>query len=130
MNSNSHRILVVDDEPSIRTLLVKLFANAGYTAEAAASAEEALHVQQSRPADVLFLDLNLPGTNGLELCREVRKHWPWSIPIAITGFASLYELVACREAGFEDYFVKPFVFEELWAAAAHGFAKVDRWKQR
>ena len=81
------------------------------------------------PAAVLFLDLNLPAMNGIELCREVHKDWPWIIAIAVTGYASLFELVNCREAGFEDYFIKPVEMKELLAAAEHAFKKLERWKQ-
>jgi DNA-binding response OmpR family regulator len=72
----------------------------------------------------------LPGMNGLELCREVRRQWPWAICIAVTGYASLFELVDCREAGFEDYFVKPVVLQELLEAAELACKKVERWKRR
>ncbi len=127
---NSQSILIVDDEMQIRVLFCKAFRAAGYTVHGASSAEEALRVQEVSPAEVLFLDLNLPGMNGLDLCREIRKHWPWSIAIAVTGYASLFELLDCREAGFEDYFIKPVGLEELLAVAKNSFAKIQRWKLR
>ena len=97
-------ILVVDDEPCIRLAFAKMFTTARYEVQTAESAEQALQIMVTTPAAVLFLDLNLPAMNGLDLCREVRKGWPWSIAIAVTGYASLFELVECREAGFEDYY--------------------------
>jgi CheY-like chemotaxis protein len=123
-------VLIVDDEPCIRQVFVNMFNRGGYETQTAESAEHALQVMQKTPAPVLFLDLNLPGMNGLELCREVRKGWPWSIVIAVTGYASLFELVACREAGFEDYFIKPVKSKDLLAAAEQAFKKLERWKQR
>lgn len=126
----NNKILVVDDEPTIRYGFSNIFTRAGCEVQTAGSAEEALTIMTRAPADVLFLDLNLPGMNGIELCREVRKHWPWSIPIAVTGYASLFELVDCREAGFEDYFIKPVDAKVLVEAARHAMAKIERWKQR
>ncbi len=127
---NKQQILVVDDAKSIRSQFAKAFAGAGYEVQTAESAEEALKIMRETPATVLFLDLNLPAMNGVELCREIRKGWPWTIAIAVTGYASLFELLDCREAGFEDYFIKPVALEELLKAAAHAFEKIERWKKR
>jgi CheY-like chemotaxis protein len=124
------RILVVDDEPSIRNTFATALRRSQYTVETAGSAEEALLVMERAPAEVLFLDLNLPGMNGLELCRQVRQNWPWSIAMAVTGYVSLFELVDCREAGFEDYFVKPVPLSDLLEAAEQAFKKIQRWKTR
>jgi CheY-like chemotaxis protein len=123
-------ILVVDDEPCIRLAYSKVFANAGYTVRAAESAEQALEIMRATPAEVLFLDLNLPAMNGVDLCRIVHKEWPWSVNIAVTGYASVFELVSCREAGFEDYYTKPVGSKELLAAAQESFNKLERWKRR
>jgi DNA-binding response OmpR family regulator len=123
-------VLVVDDEERICSQFAEAFAVAGYEVQTAGRAEEALAVMRKAPAEVLFLDLNLPGMNGLELCREIRHAWPWTIVIAVTGYASLFELVDCREAGFEDYFIKPVSLEDLLAAAAQAFKKIERWKER
>lgn len=127
---NSKIILLVDDDPIIRLAYSKLLAAAGYEAKTAESAERALEIMRANPAPVLFLDLNLPAMSGVELCRVVRKEWPWSIPIAITGFTSLFELVACREAGFEDYYTKPVDTKELLTAAKAAYDKLERWKER
>jgi DNA-binding response OmpR family regulator len=123
-------ILIVDDEPCIRLAYKKVFTNAGYAAQAAESAEQALEIMRATPAEVLFLDLNLPAMNGVDLCRIVHKEWPWSVTIAVTGYASVFELVNCREAGFEDYYTKPVGSKELLAAAQEAFNKLERWKRR
>ena len=124
------RILVVDDEEQILELYSDFFTHAGYSVLTAGSAEEALAVMQKSPTMVMFLDLNLPGMNGVELCREIRKRWPMAIPHAVTGFASLFELTDCRDAGFEDYFTKPASLKELAGAAETAFKKLERWKKR
>jgi CheY-like chemotaxis protein len=122
------RILVVDDEPMIRQVYKKAFTAVGYVVKAVESAEIALDTMKENPYWVLFLDLNLPGMNGVDLCRQVRKNWPMAIPYAVTGYASLFELTDCRDAGFEDYFTKPADLEALLNAADQAFQKLDRWK--
>ena len=123
-------ILVVDDELAILTALEKVFSRAGYRAYLAETAEEALGILEKENINVMFLDLNLPGMNGVELCRKIRKDRPIAVIHAITGYASLFELTDCREAGFDDYFTKPANMEMLLTAAQNAFEKVDRWKKR
>jgi len=124
------RILVVDDEKQIRELYSEAFARAGYEVATAESGEEALEVFNKQPFWVLFLDLNLPGMNGIDLCRTIRKQYPMAISYAVTGYASLFELSDCRDAGFEDYFTKPVGLSDLLEAAEHAFNKLSRWKKR
>jgi CheY-like chemotaxis protein len=124
------RILVVDDEKQIRDLFEKAFSRAGYTVQTVESAEEALEIMKQTPFSVLFLDLNLPGMDGIELCQQISKNWPMAILHAVTGYASLFEIHDCREAGFEDYFTKPVNLSDLLAAAEHAFKKLERWKER
>jgi len=79
---------------------------------------------------VMFLDLNMPGMNGVELCRKIRHDFPMAIIHAMTGYSSLFELANCREAGFDDYFTKPVQLEQLIEAAEHAFRKLERWKKK
>lgn len=124
------RILVVDDEKQIRKMYSQAFTRAGYEVTTAESAEDALEIFKKEQFWVLFLDLNLPGMNGVDLCREIRKQYPMSIAYAVTGYASLFELSDCRDAGFEDYFTKPANLSDLLEAAEHAFKKLARWKKR
>lgn len=126
----NNQILVVDDEPDIRQVFKEAFERAGYQVVTAQSAEDALELIKETPFFVLFLDLNLPEMNGLELCRKIRKDWPMAIAYAVTGYSSLFELHDCREAGFEDYFLKPVNLSELISAADHAFKKIERWVRR
>ena len=123
------KILVVDDEQMIRDVFAEAFGRAGYAVQTAESAEEALEIMRKTPCWVLFLDLNLPGMNGVELCRQIRKDWAMAIPYAVTGYASLFEIHDCCEAGFEDYFTKPVDLSVLLEAADHAFKKLERWRK-
>ena len=111
-------------------MLEQAFSKAGYTVRLAESAEETLDILKDEKIQVMFLDLKLPGMNGLKLCRKIRKEFPIAIIHAITGYASLFELADCREAGFDDYFIKPVELEVLFKAAQDAFEKIDRWKKR
>jgi DNA-binding response OmpR family regulator len=124
------KILVVDDEQTICLQFSKALTGAGYAVRTADSAEAALKLMTATPADLLYLDLNLPGMNGMELGRQIRKHWPWAITIAVTGYASVFQLVDCREAGFDDYFIKPLNLDDLLGTADHAFKKIQRWRAR
>lgn len=124
------KILVVDDEELIREMLTKAFTTAGYQVRTAASGEDALAVLRQERYPVLFLDLNLPGMNGLELCRKVKEDNPAAIAYALTGYASLFEVVTCREAGFDDYFTKPAELRALLQATEQAFEKLDRWRKQ
>ena len=124
-----NKILVVDDERSVIKLMENVFRKQGYDTRSAESAEEALEILETEKIHVMFLDLNLPGMNGVELCREIRKQLPMALIYAITGYASLFELSDCREAGFDDYFKKPVEIETLTRTAENAFQKLKRWKE-
>ena len=123
------KILVVDDEQAIINLLTQAFSRAGYIVRSAQSAETALELLQKEEIHVMFFDLNMPGMDGVELCREIKKNIPMSLIYAVTGYASLFELAECREAGFEDYFKKPINLKTLIKTADGAFEKLERWKK-
>jgi CheY-like chemotaxis protein len=123
------KILVVDDEKAILNLLKLVFSKSGYTVLTAEDAEKALEMIENEKVSVMFCDLNMPGMNGIELCKTIKKQSPLSIVYAITGYASIFELAECREVGFEDYFKKPVNIKVLLRAAEEAFEKIKRWKE-
>ncbi|MCK5542320.1 MAG: response regulator [Desulfobacterales bacterium] len=123
------RILVVDDEESIRTLYQSALVTQGYEVSAAESGEKALEILETKLITIMFLDLNLPGMSGIQLCKKIMQKIPTAICIAVTGYASDFELADCKEAGFEDYFKKPMPLKELFNAAKAAFDKIDRWEK-
>lgn len=124
----SHAILVVDDEAPVRRLVARTLTNAGFLVKEAASADETMAALAKEQIPVMFLDLQLPGMNGIELCRRIRNEYPVSAVFALTGFASVFDLVECREAGFDDYFVKPFDAQVIVKAARDAFDRLSRWR--
>jgi len=125
---NTKKILVVDDEVTILEIMTEFFAMKGYMVSTAKTAEEALRILGREAFMVMFLDLKLPDMNGIELCKRIRRDNLIAVIYAITGFASFYNLMDCRAAGFDDFFVKPVDMNRLLKAADDAFEKIDRWK--
>jgi CheY-like chemotaxis protein len=122
-----NKILVVDDEESIRNLFLDAFNKEEYTVVTVENGEDALELLAKENIKVMFLDLNLPGMNGNELCKKVRQFHPLAIIHAITGYNSLFELVDCRRSGFDDYFTKPLDLPQVYRATKEAFNKLERW---
>jgi len=120
----------VDDELPVRELFKDFFSASGYQVLTAEGAENAFEFLRDEEIDVIFLDLRLFGTNGLELGRQIRREKPLCILFAITGWAGLFEVEECREAGFDDFFIKPVQFEMLSKAVEDAFDRLERWRKR
>ena len=121
------KILIVDDDTQILGMLEKAFSGKGYSVVTASSGEEAKKIFEKEKPRVAFLDLNMPGMNGIELCRWIKSEQPITIIHALTGYGKIFELFDCREAGFEDYFLKPVDLSLLFGVAEEAFKKIDRW---
>jgi len=107
-------ILVVDDEPSIVDVLRYNLEKANYSVLVARNGEEALQLAHSRQPDLIVLDLMLPGIDGLEVCRNLRKED--NVPIImLTARDEEIDRVVGLELGADDYVVKPFSTRELLA---------------
>jgi len=124
------RVLVVDDDSQIRTLLSSLLERESIQVYTAASAEEALGIIRKcgqQHIQVLLTDISLPGMDGLTLCRKLRRIEPLIVTIAITGYTDLFSLLECREAGFDDYLIKPVSASVLRAALVSSFKRARYW---
>jgi DNA-binding response OmpR family regulator len=128
--AHKEKILVVDDEASVRDLFQSVFAEADYDVILAEGGKDALVILKMYDIDVIFLDLKLFGMSGIELCRQIRKTQPVSIIYAMTGWLELFEIDECREAGFDDYFEKPLDMEKLLVLVGQAFERLERWKKR
>jgi two-component system alkaline phosphatase synthesis response regulator PhoP len=108
------KILVVDDEPAVTDLLVYNLRKAGYALLVARDGREALHLARQSKPDLILLDLMLPGLDGLDVCRELRK--TSAVPIImITARGEEIDRVVGLELGADDYVAKPFSVRELLA---------------
>ncbi len=119
------KILIVDDDEFILDSFEMAFRKVGYIVRSAESAEKALEILNQEDINIMFLDLNLPGMNGVELCRKIRKDFPVPRIHAVTGYSSLFEPAECWEAGFDVYLNKPVHLEKLFKAAQDAFNKLE-----
>jgi two-component system, OmpR family, phosphate regulon response regulator PhoB len=108
------RVLVVDDDPDVRTLITDLLGDEGFNCESAGTADEALAALREHPADVVLLDVTMPSMSGLDLMSEIRKHSEVPI-IFVTGKGGETDRVLGLRMGADDYVVKPFSSAELVA---------------
>jgi DNA-binding response OmpR family regulator len=115
--ARSGRILLVEDDERIRTSTRLALEEEGYEVVEAAAGEEALERFAERPADVVLLDLMLPGIDGFEACRQLRQMSTVPV-IMVTARNDTQDVVAGLEAGADDYVTKPFVVTELAARIA------------
>jgi two-component system response regulator MprA len=109
------RILVVDDEPAVRTALERALRLDGYDVELAADGHEALTALATAGRDAVVLDVLMPGLGGLDVCRELRQRGDHTPVLMLTARAGVADRVAGLDAGADDYLVKPFHLEELLA---------------
>jgi two-component system KDP operon response regulator KdpE len=107
-------VLIVDDEPQIRTLLRATLGRAGYVVAEAGNAREALNAKSIDKPDLILLDLGLPDRDGLELVTALRAE-PRSALIVVSARDQTEQKVAALDLGADDYVTKPFDTEELLA---------------
>ena len=108
------RILTVEDDERIRTAVKLALEDEGWQVEEAATGEEALNAFTREAADVVLIDIMLPGMDGFDVCRSIRR--ASDVPIVmVTARADTHDVVAGLEAGADDYLTKPFAPKELSA---------------
>ena len=109
------RLLVVEDDPTISSFLVKGLQEAGYAVDAATDGQRGLHLALTEPYDAAVLDLMLPGRDGLSVLEELRRRHI-AVPVLIlSAKRSVDDRVKGLQAGGDDYLTKPFAFSELLA---------------
>ena len=124
----AYRILIVDDEKMITELLTDHLQDCGYETLAANSAGEAVSLLQKQP-DLIILDINMPGMDGLELCRSIREHIVCPI-LFLTAWVTEQDKVNGLQYGGDDYITKPFSLNELSARVAAHLRRDARSRNR
>jgi DNA-binding response OmpR family regulator len=114
MSSPTTRLLVVDDDESVRTMLLEYLDSHGYAVRAVADGAAMRAALEEDLPDLVLLDLRLPGEDGLTLARYLREHFDVGI-VMVTGSADVVDRVVGLELGADDYIAKPFDPRELLA---------------
>jgi DNA-binding NtrC family response regulator len=106
-------IMIVDDEMIIRESFLHWFEKYGHKVETAASGFEALEKLERIPADLMFVDIKMPGMDGIELLEKVKQEYPDTIVVIITAYGSIDTAVKAMKLGASDYLLKPFKPDQL-----------------
>lgn len=114
MSMTTPNVLIVEDDPALRTLVMRSLQQNGFQARPAGSAPEMWNAMKEMPVDVIVLDVMLPGTQGLELCRQIRQQSDVPI-IFVSAKGTEVDRVIGLELGADDYLAKPFDTRELVA---------------
>jgi DNA-binding NtrC family response regulator len=108
-----NRILVVDDDESLRRVMQVQLEQEGYSVASAASAQQTLSMLQLRSYDLVITDLKMPGLSGIELLKQIRSQYPEIVMIILTAFGTVETAVEAMKAGAYDYITKPVHPEEM-----------------
>ena len=135
-NVSEHRILVIDDEVFVRELLEEYFDRLDYEVSTVDSGDAGIDAVRSARFGVILVDLKMPGKDGIETLREIRKIDPLCLIIIMTGYPTIDSSIEALRAGAYDYVIKPFKLSELREVvdrAAREYllkVEVDRIKQK
>jgi len=111
--SQPARLLVVDDEESLRITTAAIFENEGYVVHTAASGDEAIDLLTNEDYDLVLTDLHMEGGDGLTVLNRIRNQAPLTISVVLTGFASVESAIAALQEGAYDYLIKPCDIESM-----------------
>jgi two-component system KDP operon response regulator KdpE len=115
VNLSQGKLLLVDDEPSIRRALRTVLGTLGFDIAEAATGEHALLLLRASDFDAVLLDINMPGRGGIDACREIRRQFPRLAVLMLTVRDHEDDKVSALDAGADDYVTKPFPIRELVA---------------
>ncbi|MGD2111409.1 MAG: response regulator [Phycisphaerae bacterium] len=112
-NPEEVSVLIVEDEPRLRSILTEGVRECGYQAGGVRTGEEALAAMESHPADIAILDLNLPGMDGLQCFEKLRERWLDVAVVILTGFGTLDAAQRAIQLGVVEFLTKPASLGDL-----------------
>jgi DNA-binding NtrC family response regulator len=111
--SDRNRILIVDDDETVRRSYLRSLESMFCNIESACDGDEALQTMARKPFDVVLLDMRMPGQNGLTVLSTIKKNWPDSEVVIITGYPSMASAKEAVRLGAYDYIVKPVAPQDV-----------------
>lgn len=124
------KILLVDDEERLLSTTKKLFEKIGIKALTATSGQEALKILETQDVNVIFLDIKMPGMDGMETLQRIKKNYPLIEVIILTGHATMETAVEGLKLGARDYLIKPVSMKDFLSKAEEAFETVTLQKQK
>lgn len=126
-----YQILIVDDEKNIRDMLSTHFQLLGYKTFTAENGQQALEIMSGNKCDMLISDISMPVMGGEQLLREVRKDYPMTHCIMMTGYVRMENILSCMRHGAETCIFKPFSdFNEMDEAVKSAAAHLEHWEAK
>ena len=116
MTEPKEKILLVDDEEAIRSILSMGLGARGYVCDEAENGDQALKKLGTRPTDLVIMDINMPGKTGSEVLPEITQNFPETAVIMASGVSDPKVIAKCIQDGAQDYLSKPFRFEQVLAS--------------
>ncbi|MBW2012568.1 MAG: response regulator [Deltaproteobacteria bacterium] len=130
MTTLSKKILVVDDEKSIREIMKITLVKLGYVSESAKNGKEALEILEKEVFPLILMDLSLPEIDGVELCVRIREINPDTVIYAFSGGFTEVDSDQLEKMGFDGHLCKPVKTEVLERAVEGAFEKIDKKRER
>lgn len=124
--SEKAKILIVDDDETVRLSYLRSLRDARRSVEAAWNGDAAMRAMEAKPFDVVLLDLRMPGTDGMSVLRMIKERWPDTEVVVITGYPSLETAKTAVQLGAYDYLAKPVGPVEVIEAADRAMTN-KRW---
>lgn len=121
-----NKILVVDDEATIRHVLGHMLSMKGCELRQAGSAEEATGILTGWEPDVALLDISMPGKSGIQLLEEIKDQYPDTEVLIMTSYVSTESVQRAIRAGAHDYLSKPFKLGEVWTTIERAISKREK----
>jgi len=123
------KILVVDDQEIVRLSQLRILASTHCNVEVVQDGNEALRAMERRPADLVLLDLRMPGMDGMSVLKAIKQKWPETEVVVITGYPTIETAKEAVRLGAYDYLAKPVGPDEV-INAANGAMTQKRWAMR
>ena len=111
--AEKNKILVVDDEDALRTVLSGELVSEGYEVRTASDGDEAMSGLQKETFDLVLLDIKMPRVNGFEVLKFIKEKHPKTKVVMLTGFADLKNAIESKKLGAEDFVSKPYDLVDL-----------------
>jgi len=124
------KVLVVDDEETVRNLLQRTLKEAGYTVATAANGEEALHEVSQQEPEAVLLDIKMPGLSGIDVLAKLTDDWPDICAIMVTAVGDTQTAIEAMKLGAYDYITKPFKPNDVVQKVQDALNKRESLSQR
>jgi len=130
MTTVSKKILIVDDEKSLREIMKIKLGKLGYDPECAKNGKEGLEISERKKFPLILMDLRLPEMGGIELCMRIKERNPETIIYAYSGVITEDEFDQLEKMGFDGLLCKPVPFEVLGRAVEGAFEKINKRREK